>query len=107
MIKGGGLKGYCQTRWTTAFDCISSVLKCEDALKNIVIDNPDYLKKNIKDIITRRFFMEVEELQFILKPIKKAVKYLEMKNTILADCFLQLIKLSYLIKNISESHTIF
>jgi hypothetical protein len=35
MIKGGGLKGYCQTRWTTAFDCISSVLKCEDALKNV------------------------------------------------------------------------
>ena len=35
MVKGGGLKGYCQTRWTTAFDCISSVLKCEDALKNV------------------------------------------------------------------------
>ena len=29
MIGGGGLKGYCQTRWTTAFDCAFSVLKCE------------------------------------------------------------------------------
>jgi len=35
IVKGGKLKGYCQTRWTTAFDCISSVLKCEDALKNV------------------------------------------------------------------------
>ncbi|PKK64992.1 hypothetical protein RhiirC2_786773 [Rhizophagus irregularis] len=87
MIKEGGLKKYYQTRWITAFDCISSVLKCENALKNIVIDNPDYLKKNIKDIITRCFFIEIEELQFVLKPIKEAVKYLEMKNTILADCF--------------------
>lgn len=38
MIKGGGLKGYCQTRWTTAFDCVSSVLKCEEALKNVGIN---------------------------------------------------------------------
>jgi hypothetical protein len=51
--------------------------------------------------------MEVEELQSVLKPIKEAVKYLEMKNTTLADCFLQLINLSYSIKNLSESHTIF
>ena len=31
------------------------------------------------------FFMEVEELQ---TAIKEAVKYLEMKNATLADCFL-------------------
>ncbi len=37
MIGGGGLKGYCQTRWTTAFDCTSSVLKCEEVLKNVSI----------------------------------------------------------------------
>ena len=35
MVKGEGLKGYCQTRWMTAFDCIFSVLKYEDVLKNI------------------------------------------------------------------------
>lgn len=35
---GGGLKGYCQTRWTTAFDCVASVLKCEEVLKNVSIN---------------------------------------------------------------------
>ncbi|CAB5376963.1 unnamed protein product [Rhizophagus irregularis] len=73
----------------------------------IANNNPDYLKQNIKEIITRRFFMDAEELQLILKPIKEAIKYLEMKNATLADCFLQLIKLSYSIKNLSETHTTF
>ncbi|CAB5352478.1 unnamed protein product [Rhizophagus irregularis] len=35
MVKGGKLKGYCQTRWMTACDCVSSVLRCEEALKNV------------------------------------------------------------------------
>jgi hypothetical protein len=51
--------------------------------------------------------MDIEELQLILKPIKEAIKYLEMKNATLADCFLQLIKLSYSIKSLSETHTTF
>ena len=51
--------------------------------------------------------MQVEELQSILKPIKEAVKYLEMKNATLADCFFQLIKLSYSIKHLPEIHVAF
>ncbi|PKC50880.1 hypothetical protein RhiirA1_485107 [Rhizophagus irregularis] len=107
MVKGGKLKGYCQTRWMTACDCVSSVLRCEEALKNVANNNLNYLKQNIKEIIMRRFFMDIEELQLILKPIKEAIKYLEMKNATLADCFLQLIKLSYSIKSLSETHTTF
>ena len=38
MVGGSELKGYCQTRWTTAFDCASSVLKCKEVLKNISIN---------------------------------------------------------------------
>ena len=37
-IEGGGLKSYCKTRWTTAWDCASSILQCEDVLKNVSID---------------------------------------------------------------------
>ncbi|PKY33949.1 hypothetical protein RhiirB3_453264 [Rhizophagus irregularis] len=107
MVKGGKLRGYCQTRWMTACDCVSSVLRCEEALKNVANNNLNYLKQNIKEIITRRFFMDIEELQLILKPIKEAIKYLEMKNATLADCFLQLIKSSYSIKSLSETHTTF
>lgn len=51
--------------------------------------------------------MEVEVLQTILKPIKEAVKCLETKSATLADCFLQLIRLSYAIKTLPESNSLF
>ena len=35
MVKGGGLKSYVKTRWSTAFDCTNSVLSCETILKNV------------------------------------------------------------------------
>jgi hypothetical protein len=34
-IKGGGLKTYVVTRWTTAWDCTNSILRLEQALKNV------------------------------------------------------------------------
>ncbi|SRR6266498_5453230 len=38
MVSGSGLKEYCQTRWTMAFNCASSVLKCKEVLKNVSIN---------------------------------------------------------------------
>lgn len=38
-VVGGGLKSYCKTRWTTAWDCVSSVLRCENVLKNVSIND--------------------------------------------------------------------
>jgi hypothetical protein len=35
LIKGGGLKGYCKTRWTTAWDCLESIRRCEVPLHNV------------------------------------------------------------------------
>lgn len=34
-IKGGGLKTYVVTRWTTAWDCTNSILRLEQTLKNV------------------------------------------------------------------------
>lgn len=34
-IKGGGLKTYVVTRWTTAWDCTNSILRLEQVLKNV------------------------------------------------------------------------
>lgn len=34
-IKGGGLKNYVVTRWTTAWDCTNSILRLEQILKNV------------------------------------------------------------------------
>jgi hypothetical protein len=35
MIKGGNLKSYVKTRWSTAFDCANSILTCETILKSV------------------------------------------------------------------------
>ena len=34
-IKGGGLKSYVVTRWTTAWDCTNSILRLEQVFKNV------------------------------------------------------------------------
>jgi hypothetical protein len=34
-IKGGGLKTYVVTRWTTAWDCTDSILRLEQLFKNV------------------------------------------------------------------------
>ena len=37
LIKGGGLKSFVETRWTTAWDCTDSILRLENQLKNVSI----------------------------------------------------------------------
>ena len=37
IVKGGGLKSYIATRWATAFDCTSSIIRCKDILKKVII----------------------------------------------------------------------
>ena len=66
-------------------------------------ENPNFLNDDIRSIITRQFFTTIEELETVLKPIKEAIKYLERKNTSLANCFLQLIKLAVSIRSLSGS----
>ena len=34
-IIGGGLKQHVKTRWTTAFDCTNSIIRCQVAIKNV------------------------------------------------------------------------
>ena len=42
-IKGGGLKSYVVTRWTTAWDCTNSILRLEQVLKNVREDVSHYI----------------------------------------------------------------
>jgi hypothetical protein len=37
LIEGGGLKTYVKTRWSTAWDCTESILRCEQIFKNVSI----------------------------------------------------------------------
>jgi len=67
FIEGGGLKGYCVTRWTTSFECLQSILRCERALHNVCEKNPDTLSTEVKEIIRNRiFFQDVEELTKVI-----------------------------------------
>ena len=34
-INSGGLKSYVKTRWTTAYDCINSILNLESVLTSV------------------------------------------------------------------------
>ncbi|CAB5368067.1 unnamed protein product [Rhizophagus irregularis] len=99
LIEGGGLKGYCKTHWSTAFDCLTSILRCKRSLHNILETQPDTLSSEVKDLLRNRiFFQNVEELIKIIKPIKEVLTSLEYKMTTLSDCFIQLMKLGIMIQ---------
>ena len=66
-------------------------------------ENPNFLNDDIRSIIKRQFFTTVEELETVLKLVKEVIKYIERKNTSLADCFLQLIKLAVSIRSLLGS----
>ncbi|RHZ81944.1 hypothetical protein Glove_116g18 [Diversispora epigaea] len=88
MIKGGGLKKYIITRWTTAYDCTDSIIRCKNALKQIFENESQLLNLEIISILRKQnFFRNVKDLRTILLPIKKAIINLEHKSTTLADCF--------------------
>ncbi|RHZ53781.1 hypothetical protein Glove_437g51 [Diversispora epigaea] len=87
MIKGGGLKKYVITRWTTAYDCTDSIIRCKNALKQ------------------QNFFRNVKDLRTILLPIKKAIINLEHKSTTLTNCFINLVIMATAIKELSQTNT--
>ena len=99
-----GLKGYCVTRWTTSFECLQSILRCERALHNVFekILTLSVPTTEVKEIIRNRiFFKDVEELTKVIQPIKDVLTSLEYKSTTLCDCFIQLVKLAIIIKSSS------
>ncbi|RHZ44908.1 hypothetical protein Glove_707g102 [Diversispora epigaea] len=102
MIKGGGLKKYVITihvpkidfgflsivitRWTTVYDCTDSIIRCKNALKQILENESQLLNLEIISILRKQnFFRNVKDLRTILLPIKKAIINLEHKSTTLAD----------------------
>ncbi|PKY60258.1 hypothetical protein RhiirA4_430989 [Rhizophagus irregularis] len=94
LVDGGNLKGYCKTHWTTAFDCLASILRCERSLHNVLENYPETLNDEIKTLLHNQiFYQDVEKLVKIIKPIKEVLTSLEFKTTTLSDCFIQLMKL--------------
>ncbi|RHZ49268.1 hypothetical protein Glove_526g54 [Diversispora epigaea] len=104
MIKDGGLKKYVITRWTTAYDCTDSIIRCKNALKQILENESQLLNLEIISILRKQnFFRNVKDLRTILLPIKKAIINLEHKSTTLADCFINLVIMATAIKELSQT----
>ena len=36
-VKGGGLKSYCKTRWTTSSESVNSVIRLKPILEKVII----------------------------------------------------------------------
>ena len=67
----------------------------------ILDENPEKLSDDISALIQSwSFFTDVEAVNTLLEPVKSVVKSLEFKTTTLADCFIELIKLSQKIKSL-------
>ncbi|RHZ86805.1 hypothetical protein Glove_44g27 [Diversispora epigaea] len=104
MIKGGGLKKYVISRWTTAYDCTDSIIRCKNTLKQILENESQLLNLEIISILRKQnFFRNVKDLRTILLPIKKAIINLEHKSTTLADCFINLVIMATVIKELSQT----
>ena len=92
-IKGGGLKTYIHTRWTTAYEMLQSICRLETCLKEVISENSNKITSSaVKNIITRKrgFFQDVQDLANIIKPIKDSIIRLESQDANLANCFFHL-----------------
>ncbi|CAB4374477.1 unnamed protein product [Rhizophagus irregularis] len=56
-ISGGGLKRYCETRWTSSYETINSVVQLQMPLEKIKIENPTVITNaSVKKILSSRGF---------------------------------------------------
>ncbi|EXX63970.1 hypothetical protein RirG_147300 [Rhizophagus irregularis DAOM 197198w] len=102
QIVGEGLKTYCETKWTSMYEVISSMSRLRIALEHVLKNNPNEItnKSVRRNIRSSEFFSNVDKLTKVLKPIKTAIILLESANANLADCFLQLILIANTIKKL-------
>ncbi|RHZ63848.1 hypothetical protein Glove_327g60 [Diversispora epigaea] len=86
------------------YDYTDSIIRCKNALKQILENEPQLLNLEIISILQKQnFFRNVKDLRTILLPIKKAIINLEHKSTTLADCFINLVIMATAIKELLQT----
>ncbi|CAG8781221.1 1271_t:CDS:2, partial [Racocetra fulgida] len=102
LIIGGGLKSSYKSRWSTAWDCTDSILRCELIIKAAIDNHPKLFKKTeiIKIISDRQFWINVEQLHKVLEAPKQAITSVESKTATLASIFVDLLKMANAIKKL-------
>ncbi|CAG8794888.1 31792_t:CDS:2, partial [Racocetra persica] len=92
----GNLKSSTKTRWSTVLEQDPQIFNRVSAVKELIGD--------------RQFWIDVEQLRDILRPVKRAVKNVELQTTLLANVFVELVKMAiqskkllfYIIANFDE-----
>ncbi|CAB4437110.1 unnamed protein product [Rhizophagus irregularis] len=87
-VKGGGIVSYCKTRWTTAFQSISDIIRLKAVLKELASNYSNILLKKKSIICSWNFFNDLKVLAFILKPLCDTVLLLERSSANLSNCYL-------------------
>ncbi|CAG8615565.1 10935_t:CDS:2 [Racocetra fulgida] len=104
MINKGGLKSSVCSRWSSAYDCVQSVLNLEVCIKQILEDDNLALTLDLRKLVrNRQFWTNAEILAKILLPAKNAVKMVESKSTTTADVFLFLIQMATAINALEKN----
>ena len=92
---GVALKPFCQTRWNSAYFCMTSVLRTRTALLKTCKMITEILGEECPDefFIDESFIIECEAQARILKPLAIASLRMQRENAVFADvvvCFLEL-----------------
>ncbi|GES95947.1 hypothetical protein GLOIN_2v1481073 [Rhizophagus clarus] len=90
------------------YEVAYSIIRIKHALEEIVTNYFDKItNSNIKKILKRHnFYDKVNTLAKLLQLIKNAILLFERNNTNLADVFIQMIRLVYIIKNFRSNNLV-
>ncbi|CAG8635797.1 13150_t:CDS:2, partial [Racocetra fulgida] len=101
QVSGGGLKTYIETRWTTIYECTSSIVRLKACLEDVQENHSEIIKPAILTILrSRGFFSDIQYLSEVLLPIKDAILSVEANRSTLADCYINLMKIATAIQNL-------
>jgi hypothetical protein len=94
------LSGFVKTRWYSAGNCIQSVLRNEEALRQLCLKHESDLNAEIRVIVgNRQFWADCDHILTMLNPLMSIIGKLESHSATLADCYQQLIQLAASIEN--------
>ncbi|CAG8780544.1 9598_t:CDS:10, partial [Dentiscutata erythropus] len=103
-IAGAALREKIVSSFTVGGNLKSTAILFHSNIRSVLEQEPQVFDRSItvKNLITnRQFWIDVEQLRNILGPVKRAVKDVKFRTTLLADVFVELIKMAIAIQGTS------
>ena len=91
------LQTYSETRWYSAVNMLRTLADHEPIFRHIADPEvEDKLPERVEEtIINRRFFDNIQTVLSVCAPIAESIGRLEQRNSTLADCFIELLRIVY------------